>query len=135
MKGCGKMEMLKWIFASVVVSMICYFIRRAISNAEQNKSNTQQPRSTTRNGINNDPYKNIKIGDPLPNADKIIKESLESGKNGDPMGMLNIGVSYKNGVNGYPKDREKAKRIFQTVIDIAPNSQAASIAKLELSDI
>ena len=129
------MDMLKWILASVVVSMICYFIRRALTSSEQKNSGPQQPRNGMSTSVNNDPYRNIKVGDVIPNGDALIKKTLEEGKSGDPMGMLNIGVSYKNGVNGYPKDREKAKRIFQTVIDIAPGTQAAGLAKLELSDI
>ena len=129
------MEMLKWIFASVIVSMICYFIRRALNSSGQKNSGSQQPQNAMSTSANKDPYRNIKVGDVLPNSDALIKKTLEEGKSGDPMGMLNIGVSYKDGVNGYPKDREKAKRIFQTVIDIAPNTQAAALAKLELSDI
>ena len=78
---------------------------------------------------------NIKVGDVLPNGDQLIQETLDSAKDGDPMGVLNIGVSYKYGANGYPKDLVKAKRIFETVIDIAPGSQAAGLAKVELQDM
>ncbi len=77
----------------------------------------------------------IRLGDSVPNAEEIINKSLEKGKSGDPMGMLNLGVSYKNGVNGFQKDIEKAKRIFQVVIDIAPGSMAANLAKYELDSM
>ena len=72
------------------------------------------------------------VGDVLEGGEEIVKRSLEKGKNGDPMGMLNIGLSYINGRNGYPKDVEKGRRILQTVIDIAPDSSAAGLAQLAL---
>lgn len=66
---------------------------------------------------------------------EVVRKSHEEGKKGDPLGMVNIAISYKNGVNGYPKDREKAKRILQAVIDLNASSMAVSLAELELKDL
>ena len=64
-----------------------------------------------------------------------VQESIEKGKNGDPMGMVNIAISYKYGKNGYEMDREKAKRILQAIIDIDANPMAVSIAQEEMKDL
>lgn len=77
----------------------------------------------------------IKIGASVPNEvlERVMKESIEKGKNGDPQGMINIALSYKNGTNGYPKDIKKAKNMLQAVVDA--KGKWSGIAQLELDDI
>lgn len=77
----------------------------------------------------------IVIGASVPKEamDRVMKDSIEKGKKGDPQGMLNIALSYRNGTNGYPKDLKKAKNMLQAVAD--SKGTWSGIAQEELNDM